>query len=147
MSKAKTGSPNIETTSVGSPDKLKVARDERGRLMPGSANLNPGGRPKGLALRIRELTNNLSDQINRMVAISQGEVKAASVRDQIEATKWLAERSFGKAPETHLVGAMGEEQRDAVAELTRDQLLALVETTLDTVLLPSQTTIDIEPTE
>lgn len=63
---------------------------------------NPGGRPKGLAADIRAKTNNLAAQIEMMIQISLGQVSKATVRDRIEATKWLADRGHGRSVETQI---------------------------------------------
>lgn len=59
---------------------------------------NPGGRPKGLASRCREATKDGAILIDLMLRICKGELKRATVRDRIEAAKWLADRAFGTAP-------------------------------------------------
>lgn len=93
---------------------------------------NPGGRPKGLAARIRE--TNPPDRISAAFEEIAYSTKVPA-RDRMEALRWLGERGYGRTPEVHMVGALNEEQRDAAAELTRDQLLALLDTT-DTVAAP-----------
>lgn len=93
---------------------------------------NPGGRPKGLAAAIRETwpAERLQHAFTEIA-----ENPKTSNRDRMEALRWLGERGYGRTPEVHMVGALNEEQRDAAAELTRDQLLALLDTT-DTVDVP-----------
>lgn len=85
---------------------------------------NPGGRPKGLAAEIRRTsTPERLKGLFEEVAYDP----TASKRDRMEAGRWLSDHGYGKAPETHIVGAMPEELREATAELTREQLLGLIE--------------------
>lgn len=63
---------------------------------PGKSG-NPGGRPKGLARTVRELVGGdglVLAQIMTSIATDEKE----TTRDRIEATKWLADRGWGKAP-------------------------------------------------
>jgi hypothetical protein len=56
---------------------------------------NPGGRPKGLSRRVRELVGEDGDAIAEyMLSVMTDERGTA---DRIEAAKWLADRGFGKA--------------------------------------------------
>lgn len=103
-----------------------VVRDANGRLQKGSANLNPGGRPKGLALQIREATGGGTRLVEIMQDIAEGKIRGTA-RDRIEAIRWLADRGYGRTPETLLTGQLGEEQREAALELTREQLLGLID--------------------
>lgn len=106
---------------------------------PGQSG-NPGGRPKGLAARIRE-TNSPERLATAFEEIAYD--PNTSARDRMEALRWLGERGYGKTPEVTLVGAMTEEQRDAAAELSRDQLLALIDTG-PAPALPSQIEVRAE---
>lgn len=95
-----------------------------GRLLPGQS-LNPGGRPKGLASRVRQLTD-LDDIVTRMVQIARGEaikvggelghVEVPSLRDMMQAATWLADRGWG-LPHQHVTMEVGqaEESFDAAA--------------------------------
>lgn len=103
-----------------------VLRDEKGRLLKGGANMNPGGRPKGLANRIREQTNNLEEQIQVMIEFSTGKRKCTA-RDMQEAIKWLADRGFGRAVETQAQIQLDSETSQAAADLSTDQLLELAD--------------------
>src|SRR3954469_14083584 len=85
---------------------------------------NPGGKPMGLARRVREATNQGQRIIDIFTDILEGRIKSTA-RDRIEAGRWLADRGFGKVPETFLAGALPEELKETVAQLTADQLLAL----------------------
>lgn len=66
---------------------------------------------KGLARNIRERTNGLEEQISEMVRISLDPTH----RSQVDAIKWLTERSYGRCPE---IAAFAElDQDDAKASL------------------------------
>jgi hypothetical protein len=54
---------------------------------------NPGGRPKGLTRRVRELVGNDGETIaNYIVLVMNDEIKRTS--DRMEAAKWLSDRGF-----------------------------------------------------
>jgi len=62
---------------------------------PGQSG-NPGGRPKGLARRVRELVGGDGETITHfMLDVLKNE--EAEMRDRMEAAKWLADRGWGKA--------------------------------------------------
>ena len=58
---------------------------------------NPGGRPKGLSRRVRELVGDDGHEIADFM-LSVMNDKHARTTDRIEAGKWLANRGFGTAP-------------------------------------------------
>jgi hypothetical protein len=60
---------------------------------------NPGGRPRGLGRRVRELVGNDGEAIAKFMF----DVMAAPsnrTSERMEAAKWLADRGFGKALRT-----------------------------------------------
>jgi hypothetical protein len=60
---------------------------------------NPGGRPKGLTRRVRELVGDDGTAIAEfMFAVMADE--GARTADRLEAARWLADRGFGKPPRT-----------------------------------------------
>ena len=65
-------------------------------FMPGQSG-NPGGRPKGLSRRVRELVGDDGHEIAEYMfsVLSDDRERTA---DRMEAAKWLADRGFGKAP-------------------------------------------------
>ena len=64
-------------------------------FMPGQSG-NPGGRPKGLSRRVRELVGEDGQVIAEfMLGVMNDE--SARNADRIEAAKWLADRAFGRA--------------------------------------------------
>lgn len=85
---------------------MSTERDN-GRFKPGQSG-NPGGRPTGLAARVREATRDGADIVafyleafeGKLVPVTtESSVKekalAADVREK--AASWLADRGFGKA--------------------------------------------------
>ena len=74
--------------------------------LPGQTG-NPGGRPKGLAEKVRGATRDGESLVRFFLAVSAGKVpdehgraikgKTVELRERIEAHKWLADRGYGKA--------------------------------------------------
>jgi hypothetical protein len=62
---------------------------------PGQSG-NPGGRPKGLARRVRELVGDNGEEIAAFMFELMTDVSARNA-DRIEAAKWLGDRGFGRA--------------------------------------------------
>jgi hypothetical protein len=59
---------------------------------------NPGGRPKGLTRRVRELVGDDGTAIAEfMYAVMADE--GSRTADRLEAARWLADRGFGKSPQ------------------------------------------------
>jgi hypothetical protein len=56
---------------------------------------NPGGRPKGLAARVREVTDDGSEIVDLMVGVLRDE--SASRKERMQAAEWLADRGWGRA--------------------------------------------------
>jgi hypothetical protein len=56
---------------------------------------NPGGRPKGLARRVRQLVGNDGHKIVDFMFSVMNDTRARNA-DRLEAAKWLADRGFGK---------------------------------------------------
>lgn len=96
-----------------------VERVDQGRFKPGRS-ANPGGRPKGLARRVRELTSDGEEIVDVMLRILRGEVKGTA-RDRLEAGRWLADRGFGRSPET-LINVSASDTPDSLADLADDVL-------------------------
>ena len=77
-----------ETTRVGGVT---------GKGFPPGVSGNPGGRPKGLSRRVRELVGDDGQAIAEFM-FSVMEDDRARTADRIDAGKWLADRGFGKSP-------------------------------------------------
>ncbi len=102
------GSPAGQNLSSGETGKLSgmsivQSRPETTRLggvtgkgfAPGVSG-NPGGRPKGLSRRVRELVGDDGQAVAEFM-LSVMEDDHARTADRIDAGKWLADRGFGKA--------------------------------------------------
>ena len=61
---------------------------------PGQSG-NPGGRPKGLARRVRELVGDNGEAIAAFMFELMSDDSARNA-DRIEAAKWLGDRGFGR---------------------------------------------------
>ena len=57
--------------------------------------------------------------------VATGKIRAS--REQVTMLRDLMDRRFGRSPETHIVGSMDSEQREAAAALTKEQLLGLLD--------------------
>lgn len=114
------------------PDKSgAIRRDARGYFQPGTV-ANPGGRPKGLASRIREVTRNGELLIEIALEIATGRKADGSAvkpspshRDRSEAIKLLWDRGYGKALETTAMVHLGPADLEEGAALTSDALTEL----------------------
>jgi hypothetical protein len=77
-----------------------AAKPVRGRPFKPGQSGNPGGRPKGLAARVREQMPE-EELVAGMIRIAKG-LKVAgqkpTVAEIIRAREWLADRGHGKAP-------------------------------------------------
>ncbi len=81
-------------------------------------------RGENLAKLVREKTNNNEDQADFFHRLAAGEIPGATLRDQIEAHKWLADRGSGKAPELVSI-EKDDTAEDPMKSLTREDLIAL----------------------
>ena len=63
-------------------------------FLPGKSG-NPGGRPKGLAERVRQETRDGAELVTFMLRVLRG--RKQPTRYRLEAAAWLADRGFGKA--------------------------------------------------
>ena len=79
---------------------------------------NPGGRPKGLSRRVRELGGEDGEAIAKYMLSVMNDERARTA-DRIEAGKWLANRGFGTAP---LVIEAGVTPEQSVAGLLQQVL-------------------------
>ncbi len=59
---------------------------------------NPGGRPKGLTRRVRELVGDDGTAIAEFMYSVMAD-EGARTADRLEAARWLADRGFGKSPQ------------------------------------------------
>ena len=86
---------------------------------------NPGGRPKGLSRRVRELVGDDGEVIAEYM-LSVMEDERARTADRIEAGKWLANRGFGTAPLVIEAGVTPEHLlQDYFSRLSLEDLLKM----------------------
>ena len=110
-----------------------------GRPFPKGVSGNPGGRPKGLAKRIRAETRDGEELVEVMLSVLRD--KTASRRDTMQAATWLADRGFGRPiqtlraetePKLYRNPFEGMDVKALEAEVARmDALLNAEENTLD----------------
>lgn len=88
---------------------------------PGQSG-NPGGRPKGLSRRVRELVGDDGHEIAEFMFSVMADERARNA-DRIDAAKWLADRGFGRAAIT-VDASMTPEQLlgDYFKKLSREDL-------------------------
>jgi hypothetical protein len=70
---------------------------------------NPGGRPKGLAKRIRAETRDGEELVEVMLGVLRD--ASAARKDRMQAATWLADRGFGKPVQTISAEVDEAEQR------------------------------------
>jgi hypothetical protein len=78
------------------PETTRVGGVTGRGFVPGQSG-NPGGRPKGLSRRVRELVGADGEAIAEYMLSVMNDERARNA-DRIEAAKWLADSGFGKAP-------------------------------------------------
>jgi hypothetical protein len=71
-----------------------------GRPFPKGVSANPGGRPKGLALRAREATKDGETIIEFMLRVFNGEEPGCNTKLRMEAAGWFSDRGWGKPVQT-----------------------------------------------
>ena len=91
--------------------------------MPGQSG-NPGGRPKGLSRRVRELVGDDGHEIAEfMFGVLSN--KTERTADRMEAAKWLADRGFGKAALVVDVGVTEHVFQEFLRGLSTEDLEAM----------------------
>jgi hypothetical protein len=101
---------------------------------------NPGGRPKGLTRRVRELVGDDGTAIAEfMYAVMSDE--GARTADRLEAARWLADRGFGKTLQAVALEAQEGVDVQAFAAFAAKYLPSA---TLDEMILCVEATIEAE---
>ena len=103
--------------------------NEETRFKPGQPSPNPGGRPKGLARRTRELVGGDGDKIALLWIETMDDVTLPR-RERLEASKLLAERGWGKPAAFQLIEdddplGTSEESVNAAVERFRAEVIRL----------------------
>lgn len=68
-----------------------------GRPFERGLSANPGGRPKGLAKLVRQVSRDGRDPVLVLMDILHGRIKGTRIRDRLDAAKELLDRGYGKA--------------------------------------------------
>lgn len=92
-------------------------------FLPGRSG-NPGGRPKGLSRRVRELVGEDGEAIAVYMLSVMRDDKARTA-DRLEAAKWLADRGFGRTVQTLDLDVTAHPPID-VTEISTPDLEALI---------------------
>ena len=92
-------------------------------FMPGRSG-NPGGRPKGLARRVRELVGDDGELILQFMVGVLGDESARMI-DRLEAAKWLADRGFGKAVQAVEIEVPVQSWESVLARLPTEDLATM----------------------
>jgi len=96
LSSGKTGKLPDMSIVQSRPESTRVGGVTGKGFTPGVSG-NPGGRPKGLSRRVRELVGDDGHEIAEFMFTLMTDERARNA-DRIEAAKWLADRGFGKSP-------------------------------------------------
>lgn len=100
----------------------------RAGFRPGVSG-NPGGRPRGLGRRVRELVGDDGDAIVQFVIAVMID-ESERTRDRLDAAKWLADRGFGRATQELDIDISARPpwiDLDKLSEEDLDLLLVLVQ--------------------
>lgn len=106
-------------------------RRSSGHPWPKGVSGNPGGRPQGLGILIRERTKDGEAIVDFMVSVFEGKVngKRSRLRDRMEAAAWLSDHGWGKPVQAILHGGdLGLQVTDArpLQAFTTDELRKLL---------------------
>ena len=103
---------------------------------------NPGGRPKGLTRRVRELVGDDGTAIAEFMYSVMAD-EGARTADRLEAARWLADRGFGKALQAVEVALDAQEGVDVHA-FAAFAAKYLPSATLDEMILSVEAKIEAE---
>jgi len=105
----------VATTKKKKARKKPVSKTSAGskgtQFKPGQSG-NPGGRPRGLVARVRELTDDGAGLATFFRRVFQGKPlegkSLPTLRDRMAAATWLADRGFGKPHENVTIESRDE---------------------------------------
>jgi len=114
---AKCGGEGLKTTREQAKPKRLGGVTGKG-FRPGQSG-NPGGRPKGLAVYIRDKTKDGREIVDFWLAVLRGErpdgvPRKPTLRDMLQAASELADRGFGKARQPMDMGFSEDTDASAV---------------------------------
>src|SRR5262245_25503988 len=92
-------------------------------FLPGRSG-NPGGRPRGLSRRVRELVGDSGEAIAAFMFELMNDKKARNA-DRIEAAKWLGDRGFGRSVQPIDLDVNQRPERDLSKWSTEDLELVI----------------------
>jgi hypothetical protein len=93
-------------------------------FLPGRSG-NPGGRPKGLARRVRELVGEDGELILEFMLEVLGD-ETARTADRLQAAMWLADRGFGKAVQAVEIDVPVQSWASVLAPLADEDLQTML---------------------
>ena len=93
-------------------------------FMPGQSG-NPGGRPKGLSRRVRELVGDDGHEIAEYMFSVLGDERQRTP-DRMKAGEWLADRGFGRTVQALDVGVNQVTMEDLFRGFSTEDLEALL---------------------
>lgn len=96
-----------------------------GRPFQRGASGNPGGRPKGLTRRVREIVGDNGEVIAAFMFELMTDESARNA-DRIEAAKWLGDRGFGRPVQALDVGVNQVTLEDLFRAMATEDLEAML---------------------
>ena len=94
-------------------------------FLPGQSG-NPGGRPRGLARRVREVVGDNGERIIEFMVTVLGDEQARTA-DRLQAAMWLADRGFGKAVQAVEIDVPVQSWASALAGLPTEDLETMIQ--------------------
>ncbi len=114
----------------------------------GQKSANPGGRPKGVAAKVKELVGDSGEDVLTFFhRVMIGEEKGFKSGDRIDAGKELLARGFGKPVDIQAHFGVNDESAEDLKALASDALLKLASAVSGKPLPPSTETLDVLPSQ
>jgi hypothetical protein len=90
-----------------------IKRDDKGRIVAGSKAINAGGRPKNIAAKVKEMSNDYMDYLEMLDTWARDTTINIKIRK--DCIVELLDRSLGKALQRNEIGGL-----DIVVGLPKD---------------------------